>query len=338
MSVLYLSTSPKPLIAGTDAVFQEIMTLRDSVGGESISLTPLANPGARYPRSLFGFHALLNIRAAEKRTRIIHIHYPELYRFPVLRFLNNPLVYSVTASLNPGKRPDNLDYFKGIRRILVSNERDAATLRSWGCENHTLIHPGIDAAPKPWPVPSTDGDFCLLMASAPWVENQFAQKGVDALLEVVTRMARLKLILVWRGLLADRLEARLAALNIRERVSVINEHTDIYTHMQKAHAAILVSTRGNIVKAWPHSLLEALAANRPVIISDTIPMADYVRANHCGVVVKNVSADTLAQAIETLVTNYPDFAASAAKADISAFSHHRMIEEHRRVYFGANAA
>ena len=49
MSVLYLLTSPTPVIEGTDAVFQEVEALRASVGGETLNLNPRKKPGAFFP-------------------------------------------------------------------------------------------------------------------------------------------------------------------------------------------------------------------------------------------------------------------------------------------------
>ena len=43
-----------------------------------------------------------------------------------------------------------------------------------------------------------------------------------------------------------------------------------------------------------------------MILSDALPMADYVRQHECGLVVEEVSAQTLVQAIEDLRARYDD--------------------------------
>jgi len=44
------------------------------------------------------------------------------------------------------------------------------------------------------------------------------------------------------------------------------------------HAAITLADREGIIKVYPHSLLDALAAGKPVLVSRAIPMADYVES------------------------------------------------------------
>ena len=65
MSVLYLLTSPKPAIEGTDAVLQEVEALGASVGGKMLNLNPRKMPGAFFPQWLFGFHALPSLWSAD---------------------------------------------------------------------------------------------------------------------------------------------------------------------------------------------------------------------------------------------------------------------------------
>ena len=69
-----------------------------------------------------------------------------------------------------------------------------------------------------------------------------------------------------------------------------------------------------------------------MIVSDAIPMADYVRKNQCGVVVKDVSVRSLTTAIEALRGRYEDMSRSAAQIGPDAFSIQAFIENHRRLY------
>ncbi len=170
------------------------------------------------------------------------------------------------------------------------------------------------------------------MASAPWVENQFDLKGVDALLDAAVRLPKLRLILLWRGLLLKELLQRVERRGIRDRVEIVTERADINAYLRRAHATVLPAKRSDIVKSYPHSLLESLVAGKPVILSDALPMADYVRQHECGIVVEEVSEQTLIQAIEDLRARYGAFAQRARATDAHMFSLEAMIESYREIY------
>src|SRR2546430_211185 len=132
MSVLYLLTAPPPPIEGTDAVFQEVSALCRAFRGEIVNLSPLRSSTRRYPKQLYGFHNIREIKRLENRCKINHVFFSFPYPFPILRFLRNPIFYTATASLDVRKKPPALAQLRKLQRIIVSNERDAAILKDWG--------------------------------------------------------------------------------------------------------------------------------------------------------------------------------------------------------------
>jgi hypothetical protein len=247
MSVLYLLTSPEPVIKGTDAVFQEVATLKTAFDGETLNLCPRKRPGSRFPPQLFGFHNIWDVIRLEKRCRLNHLYYSVPYFFPVLRFLRNPVVFTVVAGLTHRKPPDNLRGLNALHRIVVSNERDAETLNSWGLSNYAIVPPGIDISRlEPGSLVRTD-QVTLLMASAPWVAEQFDSKGIDVLLDAATKIPSLRLILLWRGLLLDELRGRIDRRGIADRIEIVTDRVDINDYLKRAHAAVLLAKRGDIV-------------------------------------------------------------------------------------------
>jgi hypothetical protein len=261
MSVLYLLTSPKPAIEGTDAVFQEVGALRAAVGGETLNLNPRKLPGAPFPQRLFGFHAVPALRNAERRCELNHLYFSTPYFFPVLRFLRNPIVYMVVAGLAGRMKLPNLASLKSLHRIVVSAERDANVLKSWGLSNCAVVPPAIHTSCLTAETLPLRNEITLLMASAPWIEEQFDSKGIDVLLEAVARNPSVKLILVWRGLMLDRLLDRIRRLSIGDRVEVITQRVNINDYLRRAHAVVLLAKRSDMVKAYPHSLIESLVAS-----------------------------------------------------------------------------
>lgn len=332
MSVLYLVTAPAPVFQGTDAVLQEVSALCDAFDGKILNLSPLKSSTRRFPKQLFGFHKIREIRKLENEFRLTHVYFPSPYFFPILRMLRTPAFYTITGSLDPTKRPRSVAQLKKLHRMIVSSERDAGVLNSWGLSNCAIITPGLGTsafAPARLPL---ERELTLLMASAPWRSDQFELKGVDLLLAAAARLPFLKLILLWRGILAEELMQRVQRLGIGTRVEVVNRKVSVNEYLTKSHAAVLLARDGAIVKAFPHSLMESLVAGKPVLLSSTIAMADYVGRRQCGVVIPEFSLGALTSGIEALMRNYHELTRKVAGIGAAEFSMSVMVEKHRRLY------
>lgn len=332
MSILYLLTAPPPPIEGTDAVFQEVTALRAAFQSETANLSPLKTSIRRFPKQLFGFHNIRELKRLERRCRINHLFFSFPYPFPILRLLYNPVIYTVTASLDVSKPPPARSRLQRLRRIVVSNERDAAVLKAWGLTNYAIIPAGIAAPRVVATARPPDGKLTLLMASAPWTSKQFESKGVDLLLGAAAKLPFLRLILLWRGVLVDELARRVARLGIGNRVEIVDRKVDVGDYLAKAHAAVVLVENGGLVRAFPHSLIELLLAGKPVLLSNTISMADYVRSRECGVVLHAMNVHALTSTIETLVRNYGLFARNTAQVGPEEFSITALVESYRRLY------
>jgi glycosyltransferase involved in cell wall biosynthesis len=332
MSILYLLTAPAPPFDGTDAVLREVSDLRHAFHGAIVNLSPSGTPTRRFPKQLYGFHKIKEIRKLETQNRINHLFFSFPYFFPILRLLRNPIYYTVTASLDVRKRPPAYAQLQRLQRIIVSNDRDAAVLNSWGLTNYAVIPPGVDTTGiTPAVLPMTR-ELTLLMASAPWHRTQFDSKGIDLLLAACAKLPYLRLILLWRGVLTDELAKRVKRLDIGHRVEIVDRKVNVNDYFSRAHATVLLAKRGGLIKSFPHSLVESLVAGKPVLLSDTIAMADYVNNHQCGIVVSDANIRSLNVAIDTLMRNYVELARNAARIDGDQFSVGALVENHRRLY------
>jgi glycosyltransferase involved in cell wall biosynthesis len=331
MSVLYLLTSREPALAGTDAVFQDVAHLAARFGGEIVNLHP-GRQFARFPRALFGFEKLARLRAAERRHDLTHVHAAGVYDFPVLRWLRNPMVYTVAAGIATDVDFKHVARLKERAHVVVSNERDAERLRERGLIPAAIINPGIEASRFHHSVLPLDEAFTLVMASAPWNTGQFETKGVDALLDAAVQLTDLRLILLWRGRHCDALLERVRARRIGDRVEVVNRQVAVAGYLARSHAAAVLAKRADVVKAYPHSLLEALAAGKPILVSEAVPMADFVRGTQCGVVVPEVACEQVVVAIQRLRSQYAALARNVMALPPATFSLETMLEGHRRLY------
>ena len=332
MSVLYLHTAPKPRLPGTDAVFQETDLLRDRFGGKEVVLFPFLNPSSYLPRFAYGWHKFLEIKRSQEEVQLNHIFSPGLFHFPILKILSKPVIYSITASIRESEMLTNLNRFSALDKIVVSSQRDFEKLRHKGLGNLALVHPGVNVGQlKPSHFPSGE-KLVLLMASAPWESSQFDTKGVDLLLEVVKKMPDLRLILLWRGLMLSDLLNRIKICGVEDQVEVVNQKVDIQEIMNRVHATVLIAKSGELVKSFPHSLVESLACAKPVIISDTIAMADCIREKHCGLVLDRISIDNLLAIIHRLRQEYLLLRDNAERVGAIDFSMTRMLEQISAIY------
>jgi glycosyltransferase involved in cell wall biosynthesis len=320
-------------VPGTDAVVQEVDLLRAQFGGDTLWLRPAWRARARYPRELLGLHRLNALRQSDRRVDLHHVYAPELYRLPVLWFLTRPVVYTVTAGVDPARGiPPTPFLRRRLRAIVVPSESDREALARRGVGDVRVIRPGIDVTRfADEAVPPGPG-FVLLAGSAPWTREQFASKGVDALLEAARRSPELRLVFLWRGVLLPELRARIRRLELSDRVEVLCDRVDVGGVLRRVHAAVVLAARPGLVKAFPHSLLECLAAGRPVLVSEGNPMAEYVLGTGCGRVVPRVAAADLLEAIRLLRRDYAAHRARALEVGQRDFRQETLVGAHRELY------
>ena len=328
-TILYILTSPQPILEGTDAVFQEVANLQQATKGNSINIFPLKKPNSFFPRFLYGWHKLKELKRKEEGVQLNHIYAPQLYNYPILKKLRKKVVYSVIASLKGQKRFKKPSY---IAHIIISNPRDEVVLKNWGINNYSIIRPGLKLEGFSPHYQAFQKELILLMASSPWESRQFKTKGVDLLLQSLKALPFLKIIFLWRGFLEQEMLQRIKYYGVEQQIELINKRVNVHTILQKVHGAVLLAATPELVKAYPHSLIETLNVNKPIIISQTIPMADYVFKNNCGLVLEQLSLEELILTIEKFAKNYHFLVQQTQKIPKDDFSEKRMVKEYLEVY------
>lgn len=330
MNILYHLTILPPKVPQAEALSQEIAALRHRFGGDMIYLNPNIVSLVYLPRLLFGFHKLPELRRREAEVDLHHVYNPDPFPFPILRLLRKPVVYSLSSGIG-WKRP-NLRYLSKITAVTVPDERSLKQLRSWGLKNVHLVRSGIESGRFSHTPESLSGKLRLLVASAPWTKAQFQSKGIDALLALAAQREDIELVCLWRGVLLDEIQRRVAAHNLADRVQVIDRLVDVNEILGTIHATVNLAANATIIKAYPHSLLDSLAAGKPVLVSRAIPMADYVAQTGCGVVVEWVTPQAIGQAVDALVANYGEMVETAVQVGQRDFSLEAMIDSYHQVY------
>lgn len=171
-----------------------------------------------------------------------------------------------------------------------------------------------------------------MVGSAPWSRSQFRQKGIEALLAAAQRSPRLRLVFLWRGVLADEMERRVHRMGLEERVEILNKKVNVNQVLASVHASVALATNPAIIRSYPHSLMESLAAGKPVLVSRCIPMADYVERTGCGEIVESLASTSILDAVDALAVEYRELQSTAQQVGQRDFSQQAMIASYERVY------
>jgi len=330
MNILYHLTIPLPEMSGCDAVVQEVEALRGHFGGDVVYLNPNRHLPLRLPRVVFGIHKLNQLRDREADLDVHHLFNPDPFPFPVLRALRRPIIYSLTGGVRNEQL--NVAFCASFAAVTVTDARSLERLRSWGLDNSVLVRPGIDTTKFTCsPLPLRSG-IKLMVGSAPWTLAQFRQKGIEALLAAAQRSPQLRLVFLWRGVLADEVKHRVRRMNLEERVEILNKKVNVNEVLAGVHASIALATDPAIIRPYPHSLMESLAAGKPVIVSRRIPMADHVEQTGCGKVVEGIDPASILNAVESLACEYESLQRTARQTGQRDFSQQAMITSFGRIY------
>ncbi len=333
MKLLYHLTSPAPVIADTDAVFQEVSSLCARFEAKSINLYPLPFPSRWFPPGMLGLHKLRQLKTLDAAIDLHHVYHPMPLIFPALRGLRKPIVYSVIAGLDSARALPAAELLQVPAAWVVSSKPDARRLLDAGARKCHVVQPGLDAAGfEQIPTPPQGPPFTILAGSAPWIPAQFRQKGFDILLAACARRSDIRLVLLWRGRLEKQLHRAIAEFGVADKVEVINRRVNVAECLAGCHAAAVLASHPRLVKAFPHSLVEALFAGRPVLISSCIPMAGYITEHGCGETVQNLTHCDFDAALAGLMARYESAAKSARESGLRDFSTEKMFATYQTIY------
>lgn len=317
-----------------EAYSQEITALSALVDGKIVHINPNEhlpeNFPTRIPRIFYGLHRVPQLLALDETVDFHQIYNPDPYYFPVLRLLKKPIVYVISGRVSI----DNLTrrFCDKMAAVAVYDNSSFASLAAARTVPSFRVQSGIDSSRFTHHPREIDNSVHLLMASAPWTENQFESKGIDVLLEAIQQLPRMKLTLLWRGVLYDSVMRRIEQLGITDRVTVIDEMVDVNDILGKVHGTIILANRSDIVKAYPHSLLDSLAAGKPIIVSRRIPIADYVDVSRTGLVVESMTVDATVETFGRFIDTYDTLRKNAEQRGSTDFDLPQMLDSYKTIY------
>lgn len=330
MNVLYHLPILPPQMPAGEALSQEIQALRNHHGGDLVYVNPNQSSPLYIPRLLFGLPMLRTLRDREHNVDLHHFYNPDPFPYPYLLRLRRPVVYTVSSGISAMRI--NAQYFNRLAAITVYDERSQQCLVKAGVRNVYHIPPGIDTTRFTCTPLPLERELRLLVASAPWTRAQFRTKGIDALLEAARQESRLHLTFLWRGILIEGMEKRIQNLRLESQITLINDLVDVNQILAGVHATITLATDAALIKAYPHSLLDSLAAGKPVLVNQAIPMADYVAQTDCGLVVEEVTARSVLTMLPKLRQHYNDLQQAARQVGQRDFALDEVITSYDHVY------
>lgn len=320
-------------MAARDAVVQDIIALQKQLPDSRINhLYPGTKPGTKLPRLFWGLPQIGKLRRAEASIMLHHIFNPDFYPFAVLHWLKKPIIFTAVTGLGQTSQKTAKKTAKMVHTLVVPTQEDQQQLRKWGIHNTAVIGTGIDTDRFYYQPPPANKPFTILMGSAPWTEAQFRSKGVDALLAAAQQQPGLHLIFLWRGLLLPEMKQRVQYAGLADRVTILTEQVEVNDVLATVHAAIVLAEKQNLVKAFPHSLLESLVAGKPILVSQTLAIANYVKENRCGVGVTAVTPTAFLHALKQLKDNYTHYQQNALIAGPRDFGLDQFLQAYQSLY------
>ena len=201
-----------------------------------------------------------------------------------------------------GKWVHRMAFRLGVVPVAIAEGVARSLERVYGLKNPPLIPNGIpvadyalgESARKAWRAREGYEDRAVLLVS---VARMSPQKDHFSLIQAfsmaASRNSQLRLLLVGDGPLRPEVEAQVRALDLEDKVRFLGVRTDVPEILAAADAFILSSQwEGN-----PLSVMEAMAAGKPVIATAVGGVPELVQDGKSGVLVPPGDVEALAEAI-----------------------------------------
>lgn len=176
------------------------------------------------------------------------------------------------------------------------------------------------------------GEFTILDASCPGKVRDLKKRGIYFLLQIDPYFTDETVKFLWRGgefnMFMDQIKNQAF-----QHISIENK---IYTNMDEQYAAVHCTIIPYLqfdeyLKLIPTSVIESLAAGKPVLVSSKTGVAEIIRLNGCGVVFEP-RRESLLQAIAELKKNYGRYQRNCRRTAEKYFSQEQFLQKHEQLY------
>ncbi len=272
---------------------------------------------------------------------ILHAHTSHAHTMALLaRFFarRGQVVVSRRVGFSPKNNPVNRWKYSRPDRIVCVSEKVGEVLRAYGVNERLLavVHSSVDlqrldVAPLPRSELGVPEGVPLLFTAGALVGHKDHENLVRAMGIVVKTLPGAQLLLAGEGELRGRIEERIAALGLRETITMLGHRTDVPRIVRAADRYISSSWSEGLGT----SILEALACETPVVATEAGGAAEMVRPGETGHLVPARDHEVLAEAILTSLGHREEAQAMAAagrKLIEQNFTPEHMVEGTLKVY------
>jgi len=277
------------------------------------------------------------IPVLEHRFDISHIFTSAPEHFYTSVLTKKPIILTYCGHIYlPSKNVSRfVQKLKKFDHVILESAKDFSALTSIGFETNKLsiIYPGIDLSKFKPSEPSVE-IFKILFASSPLSDrdSSFYSRGVKLMLDSLDNIDGVRFVFLWRKGCSELLRTLMNRQKLNQsNVTIVNRIVnDITPFLTNVHAVIAPFT-SIWAKACPHSIIEALASGKPVLVSTKVGISDLVKNEKCGVVFEP-TAEGLVQAIEELRDHYWLYQNKSRRVAEKYFSKETFVENYRSIY------
>ena len=219
---------------------------------------------------------------------------------------------------------------KRLKKIIVESKLQQKQLLSLGiaAEKIKVIYPPVDL--NLFSYSPANGKFKILYASCPTRAKDFSKRGISLIRDVSKEASKTQFNLLWRGGAYKDIKS---LIKNNQNMLVENKIVkDMNSKYAEVHCTIIPYTKfDNYLKLNPNSVIESLAAGKPVLVSDKTEIAQFVEKEKCGVVF-TPTKDNLIRAIGELRKNYDTYQKNCRKTAEKYFSKKIFLQEYTKIY------
>ena len=276
-----------------------------------------------YPFSIIPLYLLAN-------NRIIHI-YSNLCDRPYLPFFKSKnTIISSTNFITVEKIIPRIKELNSLKKIIIQSEVQKKELIAAGIneEKIDLIYPPVNLnrfCYKP-----SRGVFTILCASTPAKTSHLKKRGVNLLLSVGPLLQNIKIKFLLRGI--KEVEGIIKSFSVQNITTDNQIYADMNHQYAQIHCTIIPYLQlDGYLKLVPTSVIESLAAGKPVLVSSKTGIAEIVTKEKCGVVFEP-NKESLLKAIDEIKNNYSAYQKNCRKTAEKYFSQEIFLKKHEEIY------
>lgn len=213
-----------------------------------------------------------------------------------------------------------------LKLIIVSTEEEKNALIQLGINSEKLfiLRPSIHGTKYAnLKEPLNKNIIRVLFASAPMEENDFVDKNIKNLIEGFSKFSAVRLsqlfIVCRNGCCVERIENMIKNSEQGDKIKAIDGLIDIKKFLKICHVAVVLSKSTRTTPPYPRSLIESLAAGRPIIATRCLSISSIIESEECGVSC-GTSAEAFCEALMKVDSYYDEYLVNTRRTAYKYFS------------------